>query len=150
MNQIRHFFPFLLFPTLVFICGCAATYIAGGGKSLDGKFDVSQYIVGQSGHAFNDQTKKTAYIKVFTNDEKHKSLFSNKYKLYGASVSSNFDWSTAEDFTIRFFDYGPHMDSSYARKHSIPKRDILAIHCHYDRIKGRFFEDSRITQPETP
>jgi hypothetical protein len=140
MNYSRCLFLFLISFSIIFICGgCMSTYTAGGEPSPDGKFYISESIVGQSGHAFNDQTKKTAYIEVCANDEKQKTLFKKKYKFYGASVSGEWDWLANDDFTLRFFDYGPNIDETDGRKRFLPKRDILLVHCYYDSIKGKFF-----------
>jgi hypothetical protein len=142
MNLTRCVFLFLIHSLMIFMCGgCMATYSAGGEPSPDKKFYISECIVGQAGHAFDDQTKKTAYIEVYTNDEKQKTLFKKKYKLFGASLSGHWDWSTNGDFTIQFFDYGPNVSKGDGRMYSMPKNNILLVHCHYDPLKGRFFDD---------
>jgi hypothetical protein len=144
------------------LVGCTATYNAGSEGSPNGKYRVYVHTRGAYGHAFIDETAKTAFVAIvaaateppiireeprdgtvvwtIVKAPKERQLFQNTYHIRGSDVRWDAVWGKDDSLTLAFYDYGTGVSFYDARKNGTPKRQIRTVTYAFDSNTRTFSE----------
>lgn len=118
--------------------GCGRIQVSGGEDSPDKKYSLGMCMAGAYNHAYSDNTLKTAYISIYTNDGSWTELLVRSYRVRGSDVCWNCAWDEHDNVTVVLHDYGPGVSHYDLKKDSPPKRIIRTLRYQLNPKTGKF------------
>ncbi len=135
-----------LMTTALAVCftGCQTYICTGNGNGIaspDDRYSLAVEVHGAYGHSYFDKTTKRIWIEILNrSDWKYKAVLSQTYSLTGSDIDWQIHWSSPEEVSVEFYDWGDGVGNYNNMKHITASNHIALFSFILDTNTVKFVE----------